>query len=189
GCLDAPAGEVADAGGEILSFIGDGFLAIFPCGRNQKESSEACKLALSAAIEATHRMGETNRQRTAKSEQGLGYGLSLHIGNVMFGNVGLPERLSFSVFGSAVNEAARLETLTKKFSTHIVSSEEFTTYCGGEWEELGRESLRGITAPIAVFRPAASEREAVAPHSVSRSKTRDFSDAEAVVLLYRDTPA
>ena len=90
---------------------------------------------------------------------------------------------------SAVNEAPRLETLTKKFSTHIVSSEEFTTYCGCEWEELGRESLRGINAPIAVFRPAASEREAVAPHSVSRSKTRDFSDAEAVVLLYRDTPA
>ena len=50
GFFDATAGAVADAGGEILSFIGDGFLAIFPSGRNQKESSEACKLALSAAL-------------------------------------------------------------------------------------------------------------------------------------------
>src|SRR5262249_12286280 len=54
GFFDATAGAVADAGGEILSFIGDGFLAIFPSGRNHKDSSEACKLALSAALEATH---------------------------------------------------------------------------------------------------------------------------------------
>ena len=82
-------------------------------------------------------MTEHNRQRAERDEPALGYGLSLHIGNVMFGNVGLAERLSFSVFGSTVNEVARLEALTKKFETPIVASEEFTSYCGGEWEALG----------------------------------------------------
>jgi adenylate cyclase len=187
--FDATAGAVADAGGEILSFIGDGFLAIFPCERHHKESSEACKLALSAALEATHRMAETNRQRQAKDEAMLGYGLSLHIGNVMFGNVGLAERLSFSVFGSTVNEATQLEMLTKKFATPIVASEEFTTYCGGEWEALGSESLRGVNAPMAVFRPTQTKRAAPAPQAAARSRARDFSDAEAVVLLSRDIPS
>lgn len=187
--FDATAGAVADAGGEILSFIGDGFLAVFPCERNQKESADACKLALSAALEATHRMAETNRQRQEKDTAALGYGLSLHIGNVMFGNVGLADRLSFSVFGSAVNEAARLETLTKKFTTPIVASEEFTAYCGGEWEALGSESLRGVNAPMAVFRPTQTERVAPVPHAAARSRARDMTDAEAIVLLSRDNPS
>jgi adenylate cyclase len=186
--FDATAGAIADAGGEILSFLGDGFLAIFPCERHQKQSSEACKLALSAALEAVHRMAETNRQRQAKDEATLGYGLGLHIGNVMFGNVGLAERLSFSVFGSTVNAAAQLEVLTKKFGTPIVASEEFKTYCGGEWEALGTESLRGVSGRMAVFRPTQDERAALAPQVAARSRVRDFSDAEAVVLLSRDVP-
>jgi adenylate cyclase len=184
--FDATAGAVADAGGEILSFIGDGFLSVFPCERNQRESAKACQLAFSAALDATHRMAETNRQRESNNAAPLGYGLSLHIGNVMFGNVGLAERLAFSVFGSTVNEAARLETLTKKFATPIVASEEFTTYCGGEWQALGSESLRGINAAMAVFRPAQTEREAPAPQISARSRLREFSDAEAIVLMYRD---
>src|SRR5260370_37381103 len=99
-------------------------------------------------------MGKSKRQREWNNAAPLGYGLSLHIGNVMFGNVGLAERLAFSVFGSTVNEAARLETLTKKFATPIVASEEFTTYCGGEWQGLGRASFRGVTAAMPAVRPA-----------------------------------
>ena len=187
--FDATAGAVADAGGEILSFIGDGFLSVFPCERNQRETAKACQLAFSAALDAMHRMAETNRQRESNNAAPLGYGLSLHIGNVMFGNVGLAERLAFSVFGSTVNEAARLETLTKKFATPIVASEEFTTYCGGEWQALGSESLRGINAAMAVFRPAPTESEVPAPQIAARSRLREFSDAEAIVLMYRDNPS
>src|SRR5262245_7945341 len=107
----------------------------------------------------------------------------------MFGNVGLAERLSCSVFGSTVNEVARLEALTKKFQTPIVASEEFSTYCGGEWEALGRESLRGVNAPMTVFRPTQTERIPTAVPSNARSRARDFSDAEAVVMLSRDNPS
>jgi adenylate cyclase len=188
GFFDATAGAVADAGGEILSFIGDGFLAIFPCERHQKGSGEACTMALSAALDALDRMAETNHQRQESGEAALGYGLSLHIGNVIFGNVGLAERLSFSVFGSAVNEAARLETLTKKFGTPIVASEEFMSYCGGDWEALGSEILRGLHAPMAVFRPTQTDRTTPARQITARSRTREISDAEAIVLLSRDSP-
>ena len=90
---------------------------------------------------------------------------------------------------STVNEAARLETLTKKFATPIVASEEFTTYCGGEWEALGSQSLRGVNAAMAVFRPAPMEREAAAPPTAARSRLLEFSDAEAIVLMYRDNPS
>jgi adenylate cyclase len=186
--FDATAGAVADAGGEILSFIGDGFLAIFPCESHQKASGEACTLALSAVLDAMDRMAETNRQRQEKCEAALGYGLSLHIGNVMFGNVGLAERLSFSVFGSAVNEAARLETLTKKLGTPVIASQEFAAYCSGEWEALGSEVLRGLQAPMAVLRPIQTERTAPTRPITARGRLSDLSDAEAVVLLSRDDP-
>jgi len=186
--FDATAGAVADAGGEILSFIGDGFLAIFPCDRNQKGTGEACALALSAVLDAMDRMGETNRLRQEKGEPALGYGLSLHIGNVMFGNVGLAERLSFSVFGSAVNEAARLETLTKKHGTPVIASQEFADYCATEWEALGNEALRGVQAPMAVLRPVLTERPAPTRPITARGRLSDLSDAEAVVLLSRDSP-
>jgi adenylate cyclase len=107
----------------------------------------------------------------------------------MFGNVGLAERLSFSVFGATVNEVARLEGLTKKFATPIVASEEFTNYCGGDWEQLGRETLRGVNAPMAVFRPVLPGGELAPARVIQRSRVRDFSDAEAVILLHRDSPA
>ena len=188
GFFDATAGAVADAGGDILSFIGDGFLAVFPCGRNQKESVAACKRALAAAEDAAARMVTYNRERKEKDQEALGYGIGLHIGNVMYGNVGLAERLSFSVFGSAVNEVARLEATTKKFATPIVASEVFKTYCGGDWVPLGRENLHGVNAPMAVFKPVVAEAQAPAA-LVDRGTNRNVSDAEAVVLLYRRRPA
>jgi adenylate cyclase len=186
--FDNVAGAVADAGGEILGFVGDGFLAIFPCERNQKESAEACQMALAGAQEAVKRMEEANRERLAKSEEPLGFGLGLHIGNVMFGNVGLADRLAFSVFGSAVNEATRLEQLTKKFGSPVIASAAFRDYYGGDWEALGNEILRGSDSPMDVYRPAV-EGQTKAFTVMRRDRTRHLSDAEAVVVLHRDNAA
>ncbi|HUN51519.1 MAG TPA: hypothetical protein VMU42_10395, partial [Candidatus Sulfotelmatobacter sp.] len=69
-----------------------------------------------------------------------------------------------------------------------IASEEFTAYSGGEWEPLGREALRGISAPVAVFRPSRAALEQSIPEIVARSRERGLSDAEAVVLMYRDAP-
>jgi len=77
--------------------------------------------------------------------------------------------------------------LTKKFGTPLVASEEFMSYCGGDWDALGNEALRGVSAPMAVFRPALIERTTPVRQVATRSRGRDFSDAEAVVLLSLDS--
>lgn len=184
--FDATAGAVADAGGDILGFIGDGFLAIFPCKRTREEAGDACRRALSSALTAMQGMEEVNRRRQAANNAPLGYGLSLHIGDVMFGNVGLPERLSFSAFGSAVNETVRLEKLTKKFSTPIVGSKAFANSCRGDWDALGCETLPGVGTPMAVLRPGATHQPA--PPRATTCLPRDGREADAVVMLSRDRP-
>lgn len=187
--FDSVASAFVDAGGEILSFMGDGFLAVFPCGRNKAESTNACQLAYGAAREAISRMDQANEERKAAGNRPIEFGIGLHIGNVMFGNVGLEDRLSFSVFGAAVNEASRLESLTKKYHTPLVASDAFTYYCPCNWTELGRETLRGIDHAITVFRPDEEQSEQTCGQIVPRRKLTNFSAAENVVLLHRDGPA
>jgi adenylate cyclase len=182
--FDGVATAFTESGGQILSFVGDGFLAIYPSGTTPRERREACQQAHVAALTASMRMQEHNEQRAKSGLVEIRYGIGLHIGNVMFGNVGLPDRLAFSVFGGAVNEATRLEALTKTYGTSIVASEEFRSRCEGRWEELGSSTLRGFSRPIKVFSPARPEQvERVAADR--RASENGHSDAENVVLLHR----
>jgi adenylate cyclase len=183
--FDAAAGAFADGGGHILSFLGDGFLAIYPSGDSPRGRREACQQAYVAAMTAALRMREANEERRTANLVEIGYGIGLHIGNVMFGNVGLPDRLTFSVFGAAVNEATRLEALTKAYRTPIIASEEFRSRCEGSWKELGSEVLRGLNRPIKVFSPEKID-QLDAGLAISRRISEDgHSDAENVVLLHR----
>lgn len=151
--FDATGGAISDQGGEVLSFIGDAFLAVYPCGRNRRESVVATQSALASAHDAVGRMSKINLEREKNKRTPLRYGMSLHIGNVMFGNVGMPDRLAYSVFGSTVNEAARLEGLTSKYNRLVVGSANFKDYAGGAWQELGCEELKGVAQPMSVFSP------------------------------------
>ena len=99
---------------------------------------------LRASEEAIRRMAATNAERGETGRPALQFGLGLHIGNVMFGNVGLADRLTFSAFGIAVNTASRLQDLTKIHGTPVVASQDFRDYAGGRWELLGEETLRGV---------------------------------------------
>jgi adenylate cyclase len=81
--FDATAGAVADAGGEILSFIGDGFLSVFPCERNQRESAKACQLAFSAALDAAHRQRHVRQCRTSRTAGVLGVRLDRQRGGAV----------------------------------------------------------------------------------------------------------
>jgi adenylate cyclase len=174
-------------GGQILSFLGDGFLALFPCERHHAPSEIACQAALKAAVKATSRMADLNGRRKADGLPAIGYGIGLHVGNVMFGNVGLSDRLTFSVFGSAVNQVQRLQNLTKKFPHQIVTSKDFATYCGGDsWLNLGKETLDGIKQKVTVLTPDMSD---IAPVEDENGQEKPFdrmSDAEQVILLHRD---
>ena len=105
----------------------------------------------------------------------------------MFGNVGLKDRLTFSAFGSAVNEVHRLENLTKKFTTPIVASDHFVDYCGGEWTDLGRETLRGSMEEMAIYAPRVTADAALAAEALPQHGPREFTDAEQLILLHRDS--
>jgi adenylate cyclase len=184
--FDATAQPMVAEGGEILSFVGDGFLAIFPCERNKAASEAACKIALQAAQKAVRAMVGVNERRRSANQCEIGFGVGLHVGNVMFGNVGLKDRLTFSAFGAAVNEVQRLESLTKKHPTRIVASDTFVEYCGGRWVALGTEQLRGIEAGVAIFAPPPGETLVEPQDRAAEALDHGYSDAENVVLLHRD---
>ncbi len=105
----------------------------------------------------------------------------------MFGNVGLNDRLTFSAFGSAVNEVQRLQTLTKKYPQNLIASEEFATYCGGGWITLGKEKLRGVKEKLTVLHPDMTDIVASDDDGAFEISYDGVSDAEQLMLLYRDS--
>jgi adenylate cyclase len=156
--FDCMAGAVLDHGGEVLRFIGDAALAIFPTGKVSSavergccETQAACHAALAAVVDAQARMQALNRRRTQKGEPPLHFGLGLHMGDVMYGNIGVPGRLEFTVIGAAANEAARLEGLCKPLNRSVLISGEFEHCIPGDLLSLGSHSLRGVSAPQEIF--------------------------------------
>ena len=156
--FDCVAGAVLDHGGEILRFIGDAALAIFPIGGTTKPLQEACtptegscQRALTAARDARSRIEALNKQRRDRGELPLGFGLALHVGDVIYGNIGVPERLEFTVVGPAANEAARLEALCKELDRPILISWEFPRCFPDQMIPLGVHRLRGVSTPREIF--------------------------------------
>ena len=156
--FDCMAGAVLEHGGEVLRFIGDAALAIFPIGGTSKlleeactPSEGACKRALDAARDARRRIDALNKQRQKAGDPPIRYGLALHVGDVMYGNIGVPQRLEFTVIGKAANEAARLEGMCKELGEPILISSAFPRCFPGEMRSLGTHSLRGVSEPQEVF--------------------------------------
>ncbi len=148
-CMVKP---VVDYGGEVLRFIGDAALAVFPLvGTDQHQ--QACEDALAAAADAEGRMADYNAQRTAEGKTPLEYGIGLHVGRVTYGNIGIPERLEFTVIGSAANEAARIESLTKDVGHCVLLSETFAERCATPLTSIGEFELRGISRKQTIYVP------------------------------------
>jgi adenylate cyclase len=147
--FDTMAVPVERHGGEILKFIGDAMLAVFPL-----EGPEACHRALQAAVEARDAMRALNGRRRAAGRNEIGYGIALHVGDVMYGNIGAASRLDFTVIGPAVNVAARLEGLSKELRRHVLLSGPFANMCGCSAEFLvsvGHYRLAGVARELEVF--------------------------------------
>ena len=140
-------GAVERHDGEILKFIGDAMLAIFPLAREQ-----ACRRALDAALEARVTMADLNARRRTRGEETLAFGIALHAGEVMYGNIGAAERLDFTVVGPAVNLAVRIEGLCRTLDRDLLISADFAGGCS-PWpvRSLGRHRLQGIARPVEVF--------------------------------------
>jgi adenylate cyclase len=182
--FDAIAAPFNRRGGQIMSFLGDGFLAVYPCDRHREPSEIACRAALAAAFKASARMADLNEERKQKGLAEIGYGIGLHVGNVMFGNVGLTDRLTFSAFGSAVNEVQRLQLLTKKYPHRLIASKDFATYTGGGWVTLGKEKLAGVKQKLTVLHPDVSDID-LSDEDGFEVTYDGMSDAEQLMLLIR----
>ena len=146
--FEMTASSVLEHGGEVVSLIGDAVLGLF---RIERTTDEACGRALAAAYEARRRLDT----RSAATDASLDFGISLHLGQVIYGNVGVPERLQFTLVGSAVNEVVRVQDLTKKLGHPVLATASFVeATTAGIWRPLGEHVLRGIEAPIPISTPA-----------------------------------
>ncbi|QPF90374.1 adenylate/guanylate cyclase domain-containing protein [Bradyrhizobium commune] len=146
--FDAMSDPIARHGGEILKFIGDGLLAIFPLSQ-----PNACANLLRAVTEARAAMAALNERNKATGRVPLNYGIGIHVGDVMYGNIGSSSRLDFTVIGPAVNMASRLETLTKQIGKPVLLSRDFAELVDREFEleRVGKHAVRGFSEPIELF--------------------------------------
>jgi adenylate cyclase len=148
--FDAMVSPSQEARGEILKFMGDGVLAIFPA-EDDEDFAPASLRALEAATQALERLAAINRGRRAKEEPELRTGIGLHLGEVIYGNVGAADRLDFTVIGPAVNLASRIEGLTKRLSRPLLTSRAFAEVCPQPLVSLGFHPVRGLYHPEEVF--------------------------------------
>ncbi|TCT09362.1 adenylate cyclase [Tepidamorphus gemmatus] len=146
---------VEERGGEVLKFIGDAVLAIFPYA-NEQEARQAAANALDAAQAAVLNLQDIHDRDCAACASRLSVGISLHVGAVFYGNVGGRERLDFTVVGEAVNIGSRINGLTRDLDVPVLASEDFVEYAPAVFEEMGIYTLRGVRRPQRVFRPAAT---------------------------------
>jgi adenylate cyclase len=151
--FECMAGAVLDGGGEVLRFIGDAVLAIFPVSDDGATAAEACAKAEAAVKDAVRRMDVLNVKRQGFGYPPLGYGIGLHLGDVTYGNIGTPERIEFTVIGAAANEAARIESLCKTLGVAVLASDRVVEHMGSNWRSLGDQELRGVADKIEVFTP------------------------------------
>jgi adenylate cyclase len=149
--FDAQVPAIEKHGGEVLKFIGDGLLAIFPVVAGDTRGAAACAAALAAAQEARQAIATLGGGEPIEGVDSVRFGLALHIGEVLYGNVGGESRLDFTCIGPAVNLAARIEKLAGELGRTVLASTEFVERCPGTLVPVGRFSVRGIDASQRVF--------------------------------------
>ncbi|WP_420413312.1 adenylate/guanylate cyclase domain-containing protein [Roseibium sp.] len=145
--FQATAGAVLEHGGEVLDFIGDAVLAVFP---TEKDSlAKAVEKAIAAADETRLRLADANKHTNGGPE--MKAGIALSTGSVMFGNIGVANRLTFSVVGQTVHAAARIESLTKRVKSDVLMTGEVAAFAGNRARNAGAYELDGFTTRQPLF--------------------------------------
>jgi adenylate cyclase len=168
--FDALAAAIESHGGQILKFMGDGLLAIFPV-EDVAFRHYACRQALEAALDAHARVAALNIERAAAGVPILRFNIALHVGVVVYGNIGSATRLDFTCIGPAVNLTVRIESIAAKLSVPVVMSAAFANVVRDTRAavvSLGKHSVKGLMAPPEVFTLA---ELAPAPALVAPPKT------------------
>jgi adenylate cyclase len=147
---EAQVDEIESHHGHVLKFIGDGILAIFP----DEDTTRACRRALAAAVNLRLRIAALNGRRQAAGLPVTDTHLALHVGELLYGNLGSPRRLDFTVLGSAVNVAERIEALCGSLDQKVIVSWAFADAAGDARSalvSLGRYAMKGIAQPQELF--------------------------------------
>jgi len=149
GYFEAMGEPVIARGGEVLKFIGDAMLAIFPLA--EAFGGDRLVAAMESASEALGNLAKLNERREADGKRRLNCGIALHIGEVAYGNIGAPSRLDFTVIGPAVNKVVRIEAQTKRLDRHLLISADLAQRSAYPLISLGFHPLRGIAEPEELY--------------------------------------
>jgi adenylate cyclase len=148
--FDCQVSSIATHGGEVLKFMGDGLLAVFPIDEYVGDTTKVCAHVLDAArasranVDALHYpIGDTVER--------FRFGVALHVGKILYGNIGGGNRLDFTCIGPAVNLAARLEKMAGRLHRTVVASRAFAEASIGGWEDLGEFPIAGFSKAERVY--------------------------------------
>jgi adenylate cyclase len=148
--FDCQVPAIRKHGGEILKFMGDGLLAVFPIARDGGNLGEVCRRVLDAARQARINV-ESMKYPTGEGIERFRFGVALHIGGILFGNIGGMSRLDFTCIGPAVNLAARLEKIAGRLNRTVVASASFAGVSPDAWTDLGEFPIAGFSRAQRVF--------------------------------------
>lgn len=146
--FDALVEAIEPHGGEVLKFIGDALLAIFPAADKQ---ALPCAPAIAAALDTRKKIAALNEERAKTGRSLLKFGLALNVGEIAYGNIGSKTRLDFTAIGPAINHTSRLLEVAKKRNRDIVVSESFVKAAGSQFPTLGHHALRDVAGEQQVF--------------------------------------
>lgn len=149
--FDCQVPAILDHGGEVLKFMGDGLLAVFPIAENEGDAPTVCKRVMDAARESRANVAAMTYANGTETLGGFRFGLALHVGKVLYGNIGGGDRLDFTCIGPAVNLAARLEKIAGRLGRTVVASNAFAGHTDAGWTDLGMFSVAGFSAAQRVY--------------------------------------
>jgi adenylate cyclase len=148
--FDCQVSAIATHGGEVLKFMGDGLLAVFPFDEYVGDVGKECAKVLEAACEARANV-EAMQFPIGETIERFRFGVALHVGRILYGNIGGGNRLDFTCIGPAVNLAARLEKMASRLHRTVVASAAFAQGCPGKWDDLGEFPIAGFSKAERVY--------------------------------------
>jgi adenylate cyclase len=148
--FDCQVAAIREHGGEVLKYMGDGLLAVFPIDEYVGDDQKVCSRVLEAARESRASVDALHYPIGENIER-FRFGVALHVGDILYGNIGGGNRLDFTCIGPAINLAARLEKIASRLHRTVVASEGFAGICSGGWSDLGEFPIAGFSKAQRVF--------------------------------------
>jgi adenylate cyclase len=148
--FDCQVSAIRAHGGEVLKYMGDGLLAVFPIDEYVGDEQQVCSRVLEAAHESRASVADMHYP-IGEAVERFRFGVALHVGRILYGNIGGGNRLDFTCIGPAVNLAARLEKIASRLHRTVVASEGFAGICRGGWSDLGEFPVAGFAKAARVY--------------------------------------